>query len=153
MDILDSTLLNIDEDCYFIAASVDKPFMYTRFRGTISKRQIANDSISYFVKISEVLESKEYIKKYMHRHTFRMWHLLASRGVLKKLSCFDLTLNMTTFNQNFSKRYSKVLVPLQSVFVFSTEADMKHYFDKSISIMHAHLRASIDELNDRIALM
>lgn len=152
MDILQSRLFETGESCFFIVASIDYPFVYTRFKGIIMKRQIQNDNIEYNIRVTNVLENKQYILAFIHRKMFRVKHILSSRGDLKQLSCFDLTLNMTNFDLNFEKRYKHIGFPTSSVFVYENENDMNTYLDKSIHIMKSHLEESSKILESRILM-
>ena len=149
MNILSTKLFEVGSTCYFLCSSTDTPFIYTKCKGTIRRRQIQNDSIGYWISFDEILETSDYIKQFVHRNTFRMWNMISNRGQLKQITCFDLTVYMPTFNKEFSKRLQSFTIPLTSVFVFDNAQDMNGCLAKTIDTINEHFKVSLEQLEYR----
>ena len=149
-DILSEKLYEVGDVRFFISSNIETPFIFSRFTGEIVKRDINGDSISYLMNIQSIEESKDWIQKFIHRQTYRMFNRSASRGQLTKIKCFDLTLNMATFNSMFAKRYEKTMLVVPSIFVFENEIEMTAKVKDAIDIMHEHFNESINLLQTRI---
>jgi len=149
--IFDQRLFEVGEYCYAIAASVTEPFLYTRFRCTVAKRKINNDAVTYFLAIEELLETKEWAQLHVHRNRFRTWHTAANRGQLKSLDCFDLLVDMSTFEQKFSKRYRHLTLVVSSVHVAVTREHINAICEQTVDIVSSHLKSSLDTIRLRHA--
>lgn len=147
--IFEQKLYEIGDTCYVIAASVTQPFLYTRFKGIVQKRKIRNDNISYFIQITDVLETKEYLQEHVHRNQFRMYHMQAGRGGLKSLDCFDLLINPADFNTKFRKRYRDWVLVASSLHVTNDQNELSKLTKKSVKIMKEHISKSIQILDER----
>lgn len=149
MDILSDKIYEIDDSCYFIYASVDNPHIFIRFKGVVKNKRIFKDSVTYFVKLTEVIEERQAIKTYLHRNRYRVWHVNADRGDIVEFNCFESMLNMSTFNSSFSKKLTKYLLPVPSVFAYDTIDEMQAAAVNTISIMKTELKRNFDLLSVR----
>ena len=149
MDVFSDKIYEIDDTCYFIMSNVDNPYLYLRCKGVVKHKKVFKDVITYFVKLVEVCESKETIKAWLHRKNYRIWHINADRGDIVQLSCFDNLLNWSTFQQTFSKKMSKYLIPCPSVFVYETFDEMTLSTVKTLSIMKIELQHMQEIIQNR----
>ena len=123
MDILRKRLLKVDENCYFLRASVDEPFVYLRFSGVVMRQYTNNELVSYHVKIDKVLESKDVVSKFMNRKRFRIFDNNNSRTYNKQFYVFDV-LDSFSFESAFRNKYKDCYIDIHSSLVFESESEM-----------------------------
>ncbi|BBI90710.1 hypothetical protein [Tenacibaculum phage PTm5] len=120
-----------------------------RYKGKVLHRWINDNNIGYYVHLTDVLEDFETIRDQLHRSKHRVFSLNSDRGLVKKINCFDFTLDMNRFNQNFKERYKNYTWYLPAVFVFPTKGELEKYLDRSNEILTERLTNSLHTLNKR----
>jgi hypothetical protein len=147
MNILSAKIYNIDDACFFLWASTDRPYLYLKFGGVVKWRKIDGDSIVYGIQIHKVLQSKETIKNFLHRSFFRMLMILNNRAQIRRINCFDLTINFSMFDNNFKIRYKNYLAYQSSAFIFETLEELETAHNKTITIMKEHFLEASEALD------
>lgn len=151
MDILHRELLDNGQQCYAMIASVNEPHVYLRVKGKILHRWIQGDNIGYYVHITNILESFEDIRDYLHRSKQRVFSITTDRGQIKKVECFDLLAKFETFDENFKERYKDYTWYLPAVFVFTNEQELNTYLDKANTTLYKRLEKSLLKLRQRMS--
>lgn len=149
MDILQRELLDNEQICFCMIASVDEPHIYLKYKAIVKNRSIQGDNIAYWVNIVDVLEDFEDIRDYLHRSKQRVFSKQNDRGQIKRFDCFDLTINMQTFNDEFRKRYSDYSWYLPAVFVFPTYEELQKYIIYADSLLATKLETTLIKLRNR----
>lgn len=149
MNVFDQKLYETNDWCYAIAASVDEPHLYGIFKCRVNKRDVANDSISYFLKIEEIYESDSWIRNHIHRKQWRLYHTKAERGQIKELNCFDLMLNMATFSKRFAEKFEDFNLVVPSIHIAETAPEALKLIIETIKIMETRLETDIKTLKAR----
>lgn len=150
MDILQREIIDLGQECYIMFASVDEPHIYLRAKGKVLNRWIQGDNIGYYIHILEVLEDREVITKFLHRSKHRTFVISSERGLIKTIDCFDLTLNMETFNARFKERHKNLTWYLPAVFVFPTREQMEQKLTTASEFLKDRLKTSLDNLENRL---
>jgi transcription initiation factor IIE alpha subunit len=152
MDILHRRLFEEGETCYFLRASVDNPFIYLRFRGTIKTRYTSQDLILYHIQITEVLENAEICKQFLNRKKYRIWDSSNSRTYNKPFYVYDILSDdtaYTTFQTAFVKRYRSVCMDVHSILVYSDLSELNEYRIKTIEHLQETLNSTLTTLNQQ----
>lgn len=146
MDILQRKLLNEGDSCFFLRASVDEPYIYLRFCGEIMRRYTSNDLVMYHVKITNVLEEKHTIRKYLNRKRFRVFDSSNSRTTNKPFYTYDI-IDDVDFQLKFSTRYKNAHLDVHSMLVYPDVSDMNTYRNTAIDHLISKLSMTLSELN------
>lgn len=72
MDLLYKQLSNVGDSLYFIASSIENPYLFLRFRGELMEMTVNEDSVYYRIKPTEIFESITDIRQYIVGNHFRM---------------------------------------------------------------------------------
>lgn len=119
-------------------SSLDEPFVYLRFKGIVKHRYSNNELIGYHISITDILESKDVIQKYMNRKRFRVY--TRNKIINKVFYVYDI-LQGFSFKSAFIKRYEHCQLDVHSALVFKTEEQMITNFKK----INEHLITSLSE--------
>lgn len=149
-DILSADIHKIDESIFFIVASVDHPYIWLKMQGVVMKLNIYNDNVTYLVKITNVHETLDDKKQYIHRNRFRLWNPLGNRGQIKQISCFDCLLSPSTFDSMFSNKMKNRLFIVNHVFTSKTFNELIHIHNDTSSITQSHLENALSIVKSRI---
>jgi hypothetical protein len=149
MNVFDQKLYEVGEHCYAIAASVHEPHLYGRFKCVVTKRDVKNDNISYYLRILEVCESDDWIKEHLHRKEWRLFHIGAERGQIKEFNCFDLLLNMSTFQKRFSEKFKHWVLVVPSVHTAETKESATELCCQTITIMKDRIIKDLESIKQR----
>lgn len=133
MDILQRKLLKIGTPCFFVASSVEEPFIYLRFAGIISDKDNIEDNTIYRIRIVKVLEEYTYINKFLNRVRFRVKNQKDGKFIDKYFYTYDLDKN--NFDFEFAERFKNYHIDISSLFVFDNIPEL----ERELSTINKHI--------------
>lgn len=103
LTVLDHEIHNVKDKIYFCMFSKDKPTIYLLCYGEILIKEVRNLTITYFVQLQNILESKESIKKNFHMQNFRILHQKSKTFGDMKFNVLDILDDIDFSDKLFSK--------------------------------------------------
>ncbi len=144
MDILTRKLLNHGDTCYFYTSSIEEPYTYLRFKGTIKEiYTVRNEQVVYRIEILNILENETIIQKYMNRNSYRGFDTKTNNNKVKTLFAFD-SKTKSEFIKN--KLKNSFLFECSSASVFETRKEMEDEFLKMNKYIVELLNETINSL-------
>ena len=148
MDILQRKILNENDECFVLRASIDDPFVYLCFKGIIKRRYSNDEQISYHIQITKVLEDKEIIQTFLNRKRFRVFNNENGRTYNKKFYTYDLQQSFS-FDSAFKKRFQNLYLDVHSSLVFDTETEMINTYKNINDHLISKLSNTLELLKQR----
>lgn len=140
MDILHRKIFKKDEVVYFTRASVENPYIYLKFKGTIQEVEFYKDKIFYRIRVHNILEKYEIIQKYLNRVRFRVKNLKDGKYIDKMFYVYMFDIDK--IQEQFYEKYFQYLFDIHSLLVFDSLSQL----NENIDIIDAHIRNKINEV-------
>lgn len=147
--IFDQQIFEINDSCFCLASSIDKPHIYLKFKCIVRKRRMFDDRVVYYCEITHVFEKKKDVQFYLHNMRFRFHHSFSKRGHLKRITCFDLLEDFEAFDINFNERFKKHLLIVPNILIAKTEKEINSILIETTSIIKDTLRTNLSEINSK----
>lgn len=122
MDALYKKLHHVNETVYFLRSSIENPYIYLRFIGTVRELQVDDDKTYYRICIDRVLEDQNTIQRYLNRARFRVKSGIDGKFIDKFFYVYDLPLS--TFENALKRRFYNYWLDMPSMLVYSTHDEM-----------------------------
>lgn len=147
MDILNRKLLKNGDSCYFYVSSVESPYIYLKFKGTIIElHTVKNEQTIYRIGVDEVLEDELNHHNYINRNSYRVYDLKRKVNRTKKFYTFNLT-DYKTFLKDCVD--GKFLFECSSASVFEDKITMISELSKLNKYIKSLLLKTVKEINLR----
>lgn len=128
MDILHRKLYKKGDTVYFIRASIENPFLYLRFKGKVMDVIVQGESITYHIKVLQVIEKYNDVMLHLSRVRFRVRASKINRYLDKKV--YTLEVREETYSDDFCKHLEHYLFDMPSLLVFETREEMETNLQK-----------------------
>lgn len=147
MDILNRKLLKNGDSCYFYVSSVESPYIYLKFRGTINEVSIVNNEQTiYRINVEEVLEDELNHHNYINRNSFRVFDLNSNTNRTKRFYTFQLENYKKFIAECVDKKY---LFECPSASVFENKNQMLTELKGLNKYIKSILLKTVKEINLR----